>query len=175
MASRYHRVFGSGAPISAASCGAVQVVLSLKSMRLGLIKIALGFGLAATGVLACTPAQPPPEIPVALGRAVVGARRVVPADQVKGTCKCDDDDDADEADADDEQTPRRRSVEYVKLRDWQPPPSVEELEASLPSRGPQPQSFTTFPPLTLHRPIGGSSTARWGRGMSSGFGNSHAR
>jgi len=110
----------------------------------------------ASSMLGCVgSAHPPREV-----RAV----RVVPADQVKGTCSCDD----DELEAADE-TPRRRPTEYVKLSNWQPPPSVEELEAALPPRGDEPQSLTKFPPLTLHQQIANTS------GWRSRAGNIHAR
>lgn len=104
-------------------------------------------------------------------RVPYGAIRVVPADQVKGTCRCDDDDDdADVAVNDDDVRARRRGVEYVKLSEWRPPRSVEELEASIPPRGSEPPSYTTFPRLTLHRPIENTGYRRAHRA-----GNVHAR
>jgi hypothetical protein len=110
----------------------------------------------ASSLVACEPAHHPP-------RTAVGVR-VVPADQVKGTCSCDDDDLV----ADDE-VPHRKPTEYVKLSDWQPPPSVEELEAALPPRGPEPQTLTKFPSLSLHREIANTN------GWRSRPGNVHAR
>lgn len=111
----------------------------------------------ASTVVACEPAPPPPRSPVGV--------RVVPADRVKGTCACEDDDLV----ADEDDVPRRKPTEYVKLRDWQPPPSVEELEAALPPRGAEPQSFTKFPSLTLHQQIANTN------GWRSRPGNVHAR
>lgn len=94
---------------------------------------------------------------------------MVPADQVKGTCRCDDDD--DEYDVE-EEAPQRRGIEYVKLTDWQPPPQVAELESATPPRGSEAVQFTTFPQLTLHRPIENTSYRRVGRYVT---GNVHAR
>lgn len=120
----------------------------------------------------CGLARPAPGARV---RAPSGAVRVVPADQVKGTCRCDDDDDDDDA-IDGEEAPRRRPIEYVKLSDWQPPPQVAELEAAIPPRGPEPARFTTFPQLTLHRPIDNTGYRRLGRYPGySDPGNLHAR
>lgn len=102
-----------------------------------------------------------------------GGVRVVPAAQVKGTCQCDDDDDDDDLAVD---TPRRRTTEYVKLRDWQPPPQVVELEAALPPRGGEAARFTMFPRLTLHRPIDNTGYRRLGRTSNYlGRGNVHPR
>ena len=82
-----------------------------------------------------------------------GAVRVVPASEVRVVCGDDDDDfSADEA------PPRpRRTIEYVKLSEWEPSKQVVELEAAVPPRGDAPPSFTTYPKLTLHRPIDDSS------------------
>ncbi len=85
-------------------------------------------------------------------RVPAGGVRVVPADRVKGTCQVDDDDDAS-----DDASPPRTSVEYVKLRDWQPSSQVAEVEATIVPRGSDPPQYTVYPSLTLHRPIGDSS------------------
>jgi hypothetical protein len=58
------------------------------------------------------------------------------AEQPTGTCRVayeaddDDDDDDDEGETYIDGAPRRRrpAVTYVKLRDWRPAPSVQELE-----------------------------------------------
>ena len=120
--------------------------------------------LASATLLGCGPAPNATHPRHVRSSLPAGAVRVVPADQVKGTCQCDDDDLV----ADDD-SPARKPTEYVKLRDWQPPPAVEELEASLAARGPEQQSFTTFPVLTLHQRIGDTTYRRFGRG------NVHAR
>jgi hypothetical protein len=122
-------------------------------MRAVLLVMALG---TSTLALACGPAPSGHGGP----RAPSGAVRVVPADQVKGTCRCDDDDDDD--DDDDEPAPRR-PIEYVKLSDWQPPPQVAQIEAAVPPRGDEPALLTTFPQLTLHRPIDNTGYRRLGR------------
>jgi hypothetical protein len=110
--------------------------------------------IACALALACGPAPGgPPRVPA-------GGVRVVPADRVKGTCRCDDDDDDTD---DDDDAPRRRPIEYVKLRDWQPPPQVVEIEMAVPARGEEPASFTTFPQLTLHQSIGNVGYRRLGR------------
>ena len=136
------------------------------SMRLPLVAMVLSSSMLALVCSACGPA------PGTHARTPAGGVRVVPADQVKGTCRCDDDD--DEYDIDVDAPPARRPIEYVKLSDWQPPPQVAEIEAAIPPRGDEPARFTTFPQLTLHRPIESSSYRRLGRyaGYES---NVHAR
>lgn len=135
-------------------------------MRYLLLAAALG----SSALLACGPAPGQGSL---RAREPAGAVRVVPADQVKGTCRCDDDEDDDDTEV--EAAPRK-GIEYVKLSDWQPPPQVAELEAKAPSRGPEPAGFTTFPQLTLHRPIENTSYRRIGRyGGYSEPGNVHAR
>ncbi|MBX3261760.1 MAG: hypothetical protein KIS78_24595 [Labilithrix sp.] len=71
-------------------------------------------------------------------------------------CGCDDDDEAD----DDEAERRRAPVEYVRLSDWQPPASAERAAAEVIPRGDQPPSYLEFPELTLHRPIGETTSRR---------------
>jgi|GEM_PF-1849760 len=113
--------------------------------------VVVAFALATTACgpsPAYTPARVPPN-----------AVRVVPADQVKGTCVCDDRED-EELDDDDDDEPRRRRarpVEYVKIREWEPPAAVQDFEASNPPRGDAPATYTHFPKLTLHTPIPSSS------------------
>ena len=63
--------------------------------------------------------------------------------------------DDDELAADDASA--RRPLEYVKLADWQPSAQVAAVEAAVPPRGSEPAQYTTYPSLTLHRPIGDTS------------------
>ena len=50
---------------------------------------------------------------------------------------------------------RSKTIEYVKMSDWTPPPSVRELEAVVPPRGDVPPSYIQFPRLTKRTSIGG--------------------
>lgn len=50
-----------------------------------------------------------------------------------------------------------RPVEYVKMSEWTPPPSVQDLEAAIPPRGDAPPSYIEFPAVTKHASIDGSS------------------
>lgn len=136
-------------------------------MRLPLVVMVVSASMLALMCSACGPAPGNhPRIPA-------GNVRVVSADQVEGTCRCDYDDDDDEYDTD-VYARARRPIEYVKLSDWQPPPQVAEVEAAIPPRGEEPARFTTFPQLTLHRPIENTGYRRLGRyaGYES---NVHAR
>ena len=51
-------------------------------------------------------------------------------------------------------------VEYVKMSEWTPPPSVQELEVSVPPRGAVPPDYIRFPKLTKHSSIGSMHTRR---------------
>jgi hypothetical protein len=112
--------------------------------------VALLFTAVAAASTACG-ASPrnarPAEVPI-------GAVRVVPASQVIGECHCDDEEEAQWL-PEGEAAPQR-SVEYVKLSDWTPPPQVLEVEAQVPPRGDAPLTITQFPKLTLDREIGSS-------------------
>jgi hypothetical protein len=134
------------------------------AMRVGEVLLGVAITLSACS-LGCGPSPAyhahPASHPGA--RALPpNAVRVVPADQVKGTCRCDDDDDDDD---DDDATPARpKAVEYVKLDEWRPPPQVAELEAKIPARGAAPPTaINDFPQLTLHQPIGETTfrSRRW--------------
>ena len=119
------------------------------SLRVLLVITALAATGAATG---CGPAPGiDPRVPS-------GAIRVVPAEQVKGSCACED----DELTSDDAVSPSA-PVEYVKLTDWQPPPQVAAVEASVAPRGNEPPRYTAYPELTRHAPIGATSFRRSGR------------
>jgi len=50
--------------------------------------------------------------------------------------------------------PRARTIEYVRMSDWTPPPSVQALEAVVPPRGDVPPGYIQFPKLTKHTSIG---------------------
>ena len=56
--------------------------------------------------------------------------------------------------------PRARTIEYVKMSDWTPPPSVQALEAAVPPRGDAPPVYIQLPRLTKHRNIGASYLRR---------------
>ena len=126
---------------------------------------ALHLALVVVGAFASTALVGCGRSPAYPQRAV----RVVPADQVKGTCACNDGDaqyDGDDGDVvDDEDAPRpspaARGVAYVKMREWRAPASVQDFEATNPSRGEQPQVYTRFPDLTLHQSIDQSTYRSW--------------
>lgn len=65
-------------------------------------------------------------------------------------CNCDDDEDYDE---EDELVRRPKPVEYVRMTEWQPPPSAQRVESEITPRGTAPPSYIEFPRLQLHRPI----------------------
>ena len=109
--------------------------------------VAAGAGLA--GVLGCgapnaRPAQTPPA-----GADVVA---------VEGTCAVDD----EEAEQwlPEDRPPPIRPVEYVKMSEWTPPPSVQALEAIIPPRGDVPPSYIQFPELTTHSSVDGKHARR---------------
>jgi len=66
----------------------------------------------------------------------------------------DDDDDEDDSPP---PTTNKKPVEYVRMSEWEPPPSVKRIEAEVPPRGDGPQELTSYPPLTLHKPVGETS------------------
>ena len=51
-------------------------------------------------------------------------------------------------------------VEYVRMSEWTPPPSVQALEAIVPPRGDVPPSYIELPRLTKHAGIG-ATHVRW--------------
>ena len=55
---------------------------------------------------------------------------------------------------------RLQTIEYVKMSDWTPPPSVRKLEAAVPPRGDVPPSYIKLPRLTKYTSIGGSHFRR---------------
>lgn len=91
-------------------------------------------------------------------RVPSGAVRVVPASLVVAVDGCDDAEDCAP-----EVPPPPSPIEYVKLNDWQPSAQVVDVESSVPPRGDEPPTFTKYPSLTLHRPIGDTSVRRLGR------------
>jgi hypothetical protein len=111
----------------------------------GAIVIAIGAYALGCGP---SPAAPP-------GYVVVVP---VPPERVVATCPCDDDED------DDEVLFARRSIDYVSLDAWQPPPSVQRFEAVAPPRGEAPPTYIHYPELKLHQPIPGTTMRRgWWR------------
>jgi hypothetical protein len=71
---------------------------------------------------------------------------------------CDDDDDVEETAA-----PPKQPVEYVRMDEWQPPPSVRETESRIAPRGNKPPDYVRLPGLTMHREIAPTTTYRTGR------------
>lgn len=71
---------------------------------------------------------------------------------------CDETDDDAEAAA-----PAKQSVEYVRLDEWQSPPSAREMEARIEPRGSRPPEYVRLPSLTKHREIAPTTTYRTGR------------
>lgn len=100
--------------------------------------LVLAFATAACGASPAAPAR------------TAGAVEVVPVPADRVVQRCPSDDDEDEA-------PAPRGVEYVRLEDWQAPPSVAHLESQLPPRGAEPPAYTQFPRLTLHQSIPSTS------------------
>lgn len=100
--------------------------------------------LLAFGAIACgpSPAYAPPR----------SAARPPPRAVVVEACPSDDADDADD-DAADEHAPPRKPVEYVRLDEWVPPPSVRETESHIEPRGNKPPDYIHLPKLTMHRSI----------------------
>lgn len=56
---------------------------------------------------------------------------------------------------DQDRAPPVQPVEYVKMNEWSPPPSVRALEEVVPPRGDAPLTYIEFPKLTKHTSIGG--------------------
>lgn len=76
--------------------------------------------------------------------------------------RVDDDGEDDEAEqwlVEDSPEPRP-GVEYVKMSEWTPPPSVQALEAIVPPRGDVPPTYIQFPKLTKHSSIGAMHSRR---------------
>lgn len=73
---------------------------------------------------------------------------------------CDDDDDVD----DEVQPPPRaaKGVEYVRIDQWEPPPSVKDIEARIEPRGDKPPDYVSLPRLTMHREIAPFTSYRRG-------------
>ena len=71
---------------------------------------------------------------------------------------CDDDDDVDELPA-----APKKSVEYVRIDEWQSPPSAREIESRIEPRGNKPPDYVQLPSLKLHREIAPTTTYRVGR------------
>lgn len=125
-------------------------------MRYPLLALAVVV-LAGVGlVTGCGPA------PGSEPRVPEGAVRVVPASQVVAVDACEDCEDCAPSDAP-VQSASASATEYVKISDWQPSPQVVELEATVAARGDEPPSVTTYPKLTLHRPIAETSVRRFRR------------
>jgi hypothetical protein len=71
---------------------------------------------------------------------------------------CDDDDDVEDA-----TPPPKKSVEYVRIDEWQSPPSAREMEARIEPRGNKAPDYVQLPSLKLHREIAPTTTYRTGR------------
>jgi hypothetical protein len=109
-----------------------------------------------SSVIALAGCGPSPAMPPS---TPAHARRVAPAGQVVEVVDSDDDvvDDDDEAALE-----TARPVEYVRLEEWQPPPSVKEIEARIEPRGDKPPEYVDLPRLRLHREIVPITTYRRG-------------
>lgn len=106
--------------------------------------------LVACFAIGCGPSPAlPPATPVRVVR--------VPADRVVPTCPCDDDDEDDDA-----TRPPKKPLEYVRIDEWQPPRSVQELEARVTPRGNAPPTYVQLPRLTMHREIVNTTIYRRG-------------
>lgn len=86
------------------------------------------------------------------------ARRVAPAGHVVAVVPCDDDEIDDEPPA----LTGAKPVEYVRLDEWEPPPSVKEIEARIEPRGDKPPEYVDLPRLKMHREIVPMTTYRRG-------------
>jgi hypothetical protein len=82
--------------------------------------------------------------------------------QVSSACPCDDDDADDEEDFA-EAAALSKPTAYVRIDEWQPPPSVQELEARVMPRGDKPPTYVQLPRLTMHREITNTTIYRRGR------------
>ncbi|MDB5212821.1 MAG: hypothetical protein JWO86_748 [Myxococcaceae bacterium] len=109
--------------------------------------------VSAVGALATAGCDPPRARPAQVPAAAAQSARFEYA------CLCDGEDDRDDDGEPDQwlasERPRPVSpVEYVKMSEWTPPPSVKELEAVVPPRGDAPPDYIRFPRLTKHSSIG---------------------
>lgn len=122
---------------------------TLAAVRAGLV---LAFAGVVGSLLGCgvSPVAEPARVPP-------NAVRVVRADEVKGTCQCDDDD-LPVADA-----PSAKPIEYVKIDQWVAPPQVAGFEATAPARALAPSRGHELGPLTLHQPIPATTVTTWRR------------
>jgi hypothetical protein len=66
-------------------------------------------------------------------------------------------------DAEETPAPVKKSVEYVRIDEWQAPPSAREIEARIEPRGNKPPDYVSLPTLTKHREIAPTTTYRVGR------------
>jgi hypothetical protein len=110
-------------------------------MRASLVLLVLGFAAVGCG--------PSPAMPARVA--------MQPANTVVVYVDSDDLDEEDAAPA-----PERKPVEYVRMDEWVPPPSVAELEARIEPRGDRPPDYIRLPKLMLHRGISPSTTFRRG-------------
>lgn len=111
------------------------------------LSISLILGAIATGAVGCGPSP------------AMQSRRPEPLpSNAAVVVDCDDDDDAEEAPA-----PPAKSVEYVRIDEWQAPPSVREIESRIEPRGNKPPDYVHLPSLKLHREIAPTTTYRTGR------------
>jgi hypothetical protein len=117
--------------------------------RLG---IWLGLCVFSAGVIGCGPSPAmQSRRPEPLPREALPPNAAVVVD-------CNDDDDVEETAA-----PPNKPVEYVRIDEWQAPPSVREIESRIEPRGNKPPDYVRLPSLTLHREIAPTTTYRTGR------------
>ena len=116
-----------------------------------------GAGPGLTGVLGCDPPEPrAPVAPHAAFAPIAGGPQSEEATLADLDDECAAYADEPEQWLPKDCPPRARSVEYVKMSDWTPPPSVQAVEAAVPPRGDVPPTYIQFPRLTKHSSIGGS-------------------
>jgi hypothetical protein len=126
-------------------------------MRLAVwLRAGVGVSGALSGTLGCDatyarPAHSAPSVPPGVPLVVV--------DCVGAMCAVEDEDEPEQWLPEDRPAPVK-PVEYVKMSEWTPPPSVQALEAVVPPRGDEPPTYIQFPKLTKHSSIGGMHSRR---------------
>lgn len=86
----------------------------------------------------------------------------VPPERVVPACPSTDDAEEQEEQQEDEALGGARPLEYVRMDEWEPPPSVKRIEARVEPRGDKPPDYVRLPHLTMHREIAPITTYRRG-------------
>jgi hypothetical protein len=121
----------------------------------GFSRVGIGLSLCvslAGGAIGCGPSPA-----LEARRPEASTREVLPPNAAV-VVVCDDDEDVEEAAA-----APRKSVEYVRIDEWQSPPSAREMESRIEPRGNKPPDYVQLPSLKLHREIAPTTTYRVGR------------